>query len=64
MFEGRYTTMGSRSTLHPRSAKQQLNQHLEEVLAPVNEEIRDAFNVHLPQTKGKFPALYAVRGSI
>lgn len=28
MFEGKYTTMGSRSTLHPRVVKAQLNQHL------------------------------------
>ena len=52
MFEGKYTTMGSRSTLHPRVAKNQLNQHLEEVLAPVSEEIKDAFDIHLPQYKG------------
>ena len=52
MFEGKYTTMGSRSTLHPRVAKQQLNHHLEEVLAPVYEEIQDAFDVHLPQYQG------------
>lgn len=54
MFEGKYTTMGSRSTLHPRVAKQQLNQHLEEVLTPVSEEIEDAFNVHLPQYEGRY----------
>lgn len=28
MFEGKYTTMGSRSTLHPRVVKAQLNHHL------------------------------------
>lgn len=28
MFEGKYTTMGSRSTLHPRVAKKDLNRHL------------------------------------
>ena len=55
MFEGKYTTMGSRSTLHPRVAKNQLNQHLEEVLAPVSEEIKDAFTIHLPQYKGMSP---------
>ena len=30
-----------------------LNQHLEETLNPVREEIEDAFNIHLPQYKGK-----------
>lgn len=30
MFEGKYTTMGSRSTLHPRVVKAQLNHHLGE----------------------------------
>jgi hypothetical protein len=28
MFEGRYTTMGSPSTLHPRVARLQLNQNM------------------------------------
>jgi len=28
MFEGKYTTMGSRSTLHPRVARKELNHHL------------------------------------
>jgi len=28
MFEGRYTTMGSRSTLHPRTVRTQLNANL------------------------------------
>ena len=55
MFEGRYTTMGSRSTLHPRVAKNQLNQHLEEILAPFSEEIEDAFKIHLPQNTGTLP---------
>ena len=31
MFEGRYTTMGSRSTLHPRVAKHELNQNMGEL---------------------------------
>lgn len=44
--------MGSRSTLHPRVAKQQLNQHLGDVLAPVGEEIKDAFEAHLPRSRG------------
>lgn len=28
MFEGKYTTMGSRSTLHPRVVRGQLNRNL------------------------------------
>lgn len=28
MFEGKYTTMGSRSQLHPRVTRLQLNQHM------------------------------------
>lgn len=28
MFEGQYTTMGDRSTLHPRVARTQLNANL------------------------------------
>lgn len=28
MFEGRYTTMGSRSTLHPRTARNELNHYM------------------------------------
>ncbi|KAF9761122.1 hypothetical protein IL306_003955 [Fusarium sp. DS 682] len=50
MFEGRYTTMGSRSTLHPRVAKHELNQNMAAVLDPVMEEIKDAFEEHLPAT--------------
>ena len=45
--------MGSRSTLHPRVAKQQLNQHLGDILAPVGEEIKDSFEVHLPRSRGQ-----------
>ncbi|KAJ0383345.1 hypothetical protein COL922a_010684, partial [Colletotrichum nupharicola] len=37
MFEGKYTTMGSRSTLHPRVVKAQLNHHLEWTPVPVVE---------------------------
>ncbi|TIC89613.1 Cytochrome P450 monooxygenase paxP [Colletotrichum higginsianum] len=43
MFEGKYTTMGSRSTLHPRVVKGQLNHHLAEIMPAVQQEIRDAF---------------------
>ncbi|MCJ1263410.1 hypothetical protein MMC22_003280 [Lobaria immixta] len=51
MFEGKYTTMGSRSTLHPRVAKSQLNQHIGEVVGPVAEEIEEAFNDCVPATE-------------
>ncbi|KAI0407187.1 cytochrome P450 [Xylaria palmicola] len=50
MFEGKYTTMGSRSTLHPRTAKHDLNQHMARILEPVTQEIKDAFDAHLPAT--------------
>ncbi|KAJ0168794.1 Ent-kaurene oxidase, partial [Colletotrichum tanaceti] len=43
MFEGKYTTMGSRSTLHPRVVKGQLNHHLADVMPAVQTEIHDAF---------------------
>ncbi|KAK1657956.1 cytochrome P450, partial [Colletotrichum godetiae] len=43
MFEGKYTTMGSRSTLHPRVVKAQLNHHLGDVMPAVQREIIDAF---------------------
>ncbi|KAF6789066.1 cytochrome P450 [Colletotrichum sojae] len=48
MFEGKYTTMGSRSTLHPRVVKAQLNQHLADVMPAVQKEIVDAFNDTFP----------------
>ncbi|KAL4799280.1 putative cytochrome P450 [Aspergillus venezuelensis] len=51
MFEGHYTTMGSRSTLHPRVARVQLNQNMGSVLAPVASEIKEAFEMHLPSTE-------------
>ncbi|TGJ85026.1 hypothetical protein E0Z10_g3717 [Xylaria hypoxylon] len=50
MFEGKYTTMGSRSTLHPRTAKHDLNHYMARILEPVAEEIQDAFDAHLPAT--------------
>ncbi|KAI3396499.1 hypothetical protein diail_12119 [Diaporthe ilicicola] len=43
MFEGKYTTMGSRSTLHPRVVKAQLNHHLADVMPSVQQEIVDSF---------------------
>ncbi|KAI0179442.1 putative cytochrome P450 [Hypoxylon sp. FL1284] len=48
MFEGRYTTMGDRSTLHPRVAKTQLNMSLGDILPSVREEIDDSFRAALP----------------
>ncbi|KAI0146311.1 cytochrome P450 monooxygenase [Xylariaceae sp. FL1272] len=48
MFEGKYTTMGSRSTLHPRVVKNQLNSHLPDVMPGVQDEIRNAFNDSFP----------------
>lgn len=48
MFEGRYTTMGDRSTLHPRVAKTQLNMSLGDILPSVREEIGDSFRAALP----------------
>lgn len=48
MFEGKYTTMGSRSTLHPRVVKAQLNQHLPDVMPGVQDEIRNAFKDSFP----------------
>ncbi|KAK3321251.1 putative cytochrome P450 [Cercophora scortea] len=41
MFEGKHTTFGSRSTLHPRTVKAELNQHLAEVMLSVQDEIHD-----------------------
>ncbi|KAF2492607.1 putative cytochrome P450 [Lophium mytilinum] len=51
MFEGKYTTMGSRATLHPRVARLQLNQYMETVLQPVNDEVVNAFNDEIPVTE-------------
>lgn len=51
MFEGKYTTMGSRSTLHPRVAKKDLNRHLDDVIPSVKEEIIQSFNACLPECK-------------
>ncbi|KAI1325882.1 cytochrome P450 monooxygenase [Xylariaceae sp. FL0255] len=48
MFEGKYTTMGSRSTLHPRVVKAQLNQNLPDVMPGIQDEIRNAFNDSFP----------------
>uniref|UniRef100_L2F9R0 Cytochrome p450 n=1 Tax=Colletotrichum fructicola (strain Nara gc5) TaxID=1213859 RepID=L2F9R0_COLFN len=48
MFEGKYTTMGSRSTLHPRVIRGQLNRNLWTVMDHIQEEIRDAFEDSFP----------------
>ncbi|KAL8895631.1 MAG: hypothetical protein Q9207_008088 [Kuettlingeria erythrocarpa] len=49
MFEGKYTTMGSRSTLHPRVVKAQVNQHLGDLMPAIEEEILDSFADVWPQ---------------
>ncbi|KAI0113596.1 cytochrome P450 monooxygenase [Nemania sp. FL0031] len=49
MFEGKYTTMGDRSTLHPRVAKAQLNANLGKILSSVGEEIEDSFQAIMPE---------------
>ncbi|KAI1356558.1 putative cytochrome P450 [Xylaria sp. FL0043] len=48
MFEGKYTTMGSRSRLHPQTVKGQLNHYLADVMPGVQEEIRNAFEEDFP----------------
>lgn len=53
MFEGKYTTIGSRSTLHPRVVKAQLNHNLAAVMSPVQDEIKDAFEASFPLCDGK-----------
>lgn len=55
MFEGKYTTMGSRSTLHPRVVKAQLNQNLEIVMPYIEDEIKDAFDANFPACEGCLP---------
>ncbi|KAJ2997262.1 hypothetical protein NUW58_g694 [Xylaria curta] len=53
MFEGKYTTFGSRSTLHPRTVKADLNQHLWEVMVGVQEEIPKCFDEIFPKCTGE-----------
>ncbi|KAF2764143.1 putative cytochrome P450 [Teratosphaeria nubilosa] len=48
MFEGHYTTMGSRSTLHPRVVRAQLNANLADVMPDIQDEIRNAFDAAFP----------------
>lgn len=52
MFEGKYTTMGSRSTLHPRVVKAQLNYHLADVMPAVQTEIVNAVKDNFPECDG------------
>ncbi|KAI0107962.1 cytochrome P450 [Hypoxylon sp. NC0597] len=49
MFEGKYTTFGSRSTLHPRTVKADLNQHLPDVMMSVQDEIVECFDEIFPK---------------
>lgn len=69
MFEGRYTTMGSRSTLHPRVVRNQLNANLgklrqitelnctenalADVMPDVQDEIAKAFDAAWPACDGE-----------
>ncbi|KAH7028636.1 putative cytochrome P450 [Macrophomina phaseolina] len=48
MFEGKYTTLGNRSRLHPRVVKVQLNRHLADVMVGIQDEIIDAFEDSFP----------------
>ncbi|KAI4237689.1 MAG: hypothetical protein LQ352_007923 [Teloschistes flavicans] len=49
MFEGKYTTMGSRSTLHPRVVKAQVNLHLNDLMPAIEEEIQVSFKAIWPR---------------
>ena len=49
MFEGKYTTFGSRSTLHPRTVKADLNHHLSDVMIDVQDEIVESFDEIFPK---------------
>ncbi|ORY66214.1 cytochrome P450 [Pseudomassariella vexata] len=60
MFEGKYTTMGSRSTLHPRVVKAQLNHHLGDVMPAVQEEIIDAFRDTFPSYWTPVPVVHTL----
>jgi hypothetical protein len=55
MFEGKYTTMGSRSTLHPRVVKHQLNSNLHAVMPDVQQEIEESFESQFPACDGQYP---------
>ncbi|KAI0390655.1 cytochrome P450 [Xylariaceae sp. FL0594] len=49
MFEGEYTTFGSRSTLHPRTTRGELNQNLSEVMLEVQDEVVECFDAIFPK---------------
>ncbi|KAL4760672.1 uncharacterized protein BDW70DRAFT_160595 [Aspergillus foveolatus] len=53
MFEGKYTTMGSRSTLHSHLVRGQLNKNLWTVMEDVREEIKAAFEEAFPPCDDK-----------
>ncbi|KAL2287027.1 hypothetical protein FJTKL_06052 [Diaporthe vaccinii] len=48
IFEGKYTTFGTRSTLHPRTLKRELNKYLPDVMMDVQDEIVDSFHDIFP----------------
>ncbi|KAK7714526.1 hypothetical protein SLS63_011716 [Diaporthe eres] len=48
IFEGKYTTFGTRSTLHPRTLKRELSQYLPDVMMDVQDEIVDSFHDIFP----------------
>ncbi|KAI0407964.1 cytochrome P450 monooxygenase [Xylaria palmicola] len=62
MFEGKYIDIGTRSTLHPRTLKTQLNQNLSQVMDLVQLEIRDAFKETWPECDDwtEVPVLQAI----
>ncbi|KAI2463958.1 cytochrome P450 [Annulohypoxylon bovei var. microspora] len=49
MFEGKHTGFGSRSTLHPRTVKGDLNQYLSDVMVGVQDEIVECFDKIFPK---------------
>ncbi|ROW10287.1 hypothetical protein VMCG_01900 [Cytospora schulzeri] len=48
MFEGKYTTFGSRSALHPRTFKTDLNKNLAGVMMELQDEVVDCFGEIFP----------------
>ncbi|KEQ98169.1 hypothetical protein AUEXF2481DRAFT_36669 [Aureobasidium subglaciale EXF-2481] len=51
MFEGKYTTFGSRSTLHPRVVRTSLNANVEKIMPDIHAEVRDAFEAIWPDSE-------------
>lgn len=47
--------MGSRSTLHPRVVKHQLNSNLPAVMPDVQQEIEESFGSQFPACDGQYP---------